>query len=142
MTKSERAESLFREGFNCAQAVFCAFAPDHGLDEETAKRIACGLGGGVGRLREVCGAVTGAALVLGLRGGTDRTEVYAKVQKLAADFRSKMGSYICRDHLAGTGATTGGAPEARTSAYYRARPCIELVRAAAELLEADDSRGR
>lgn len=138
MTRAERAESLFLEGYNCAQAVFCAFAGDYGIDDETARRIACGLGGGVGRLREVCGAVTGAALVLGLREGPDKAAVYAAVQALAADFKAKMGTYICREHLAGTGATTGGAPEARTDAYYRVRPCAELVRAAAALLESRD----
>ena len=75
MTKSERAEELFRSGMNCSQSVFCAFADEFGMDAETAAKVACGLGGGVGRMREVCGAVTGASLVLGMRGGPDKNAV-------------------------------------------------------------------
>ena len=140
--KGDRAEELFRNGLNCAQAVFCAFAGDFGMDEATARKVACGLGGGVGRLREVCGAVTGAALVLGLRHGPDKAPVYEQVQALAAAFKQRMGTYICREHLAGTGATTGGAPSPRTDEYYRVRPCAELVRAAAELLETEDFKNK
>ena len=70
----EKAESLFRSGCNCSQAVFATFAEELGLDEELAKRIACGLGGGVGRMREVCGAVSAAALVIGMRAGADKAK--------------------------------------------------------------------
>ena len=135
MTRAEKAEGLFRSGMNCAQAVFCAFADELGLDAGTAAKVSCGLGGGVGRMREVCGAVTGAALVLGMRGGPDRNDVYPAVQDFAAKFREACGSVVCRELLAGTGATSGGSPEARTAEYYRRRPCVELVRLAASLLE-------
>lgn len=135
MKREEKAETLFRGGMNCAQAVFCAFADELGMDETTAAKTSCGLGGGVGRLREVCGAVTGAALVLGMRHGPDKTAVYPHVQKLAERFRTACGSIVCRDLLAGTGATSGGSPEARTADYYRRRPCVELVKLAAALLE-------
>ena len=128
----EKAESLFRSGCNCSQAVFATFAEELGLDEELAKRIACGLGGGVGRLREVCGAVTGATLVLGMKYGPDKTVVYEKVQAFAAEFKAEMGSIVCRELLSGSGATSGGAPEARTPEYYRKRPCSEIVRFAAD----------
>lgn len=135
MTHVEKAEALFKGGMNCAQSVFCAFADEFGMDEETAAKVSCGLGGGVGRLREVCGAVTGAALVLGMRGGPDKTAVYPRVQALAARFKDAFGSIVCRELLAGTGATAGGAPEARTDAYYRKRPCVELVKTVAGFLE-------
>ena len=135
MTKSERAVGLFREGMNCSQAVFCAFAGDFGMDAETAAKVSCGLGGGVGRMREVCGTVTGAALVLGMCHGPDKAAAYAKVQDFCRRFRAECGSIVCRELLAGTGATEGGAPDARTAEYYRKRPCAELVGFAATLLE-------
>ena len=103
------------------------------MDAETAMKVSAGLGGGVGRMREVCGAVTGATLALGLKYGPDKTVVYPKVQELCAKFKAECGSIVCRELLAGSGATQGGAPEARTDAYYRKRPCAEMVRLAAEL---------
>lgn len=128
----EKAVALFATGLNCAQSVYCAFAEDFGMDAETAAKVSSGLGGGVGRLREVCGAVTGATLVLGMKYGPDKTAVYEKVQEFAAIFRQEMGSIICRELLEGTGATSGGAPEARTPEYYKKRPCAEIVRFAAD----------
>ena len=137
MTPDERAakaEELFRSGMNCSQSVFCAFAGDFGMDASTAAKVSCGLGGGVGRMREVCGAVSAAAMVIGMRLGPDKVAAYPAIQDFCAKFKEKTGSIICRELLDGTGATTGGAPEARTEAYYRKRPCVELVRLAAELL--------
>lgn len=134
MNKVESAEMLFVSGLNCAQSVFCAFADEFGMDLETAKKVSCGLGGGVGRLREVCGAVTGATLVLGMRHGPDKNDVYPKVQDFCARFKEKCGSIVCRELLSGTGATQGGAAEARTPDYYKKRPCVELVKLAVELL--------
>lgn len=131
---AERAEALFRSGSNCAQAVFAAFAGELGLDEASACRIACGLGGGVGRMREVCGAVTAAALVIGMRCGGDKAAAYPAIQAFGDRFRAETGSVVCRELLAGTGATAGGAPEPRTPGYYRKRPCVELVKLAARLL--------
>jgi C_GCAxxG_C_C family probable redox protein len=136
MTRVEKAESLFRSGMNCAQSVFCAFADEFGMDEATAAKVSCGLGGGVGRQREVCGAVTGATLVLGMRHGPDKAAAYPKVQEFCSAFKAECGSIVCRELLAGTGATSGGAPEPRTDAYYKKRPCVELVKLAAGLLEA------
>lgn len=128
----EKAVALFATGLNCAQSVYCAFAEDFGMDAETAAKVSSGLGGGVGRLREVCGAVTGATLVLGMKYGPDKTAVYEKVQEFAAIFKQEMGTIICRELLDGTGATSGGAPEARTPEYYKKRPCSEIVRFAAD----------
>jgi len=134
MNRIEKAETLFTSGCNCAQAVFAAFADEFGLDEELAKRISCGLGGGVGRMREVCGAESAAAMVLGMRHGPDKTKAYPAIQEFCAKFKAETGSIVCRELLEGTGATTGGAPEARTPAYYQKRPCVELVKLAASLL--------
>ncbi len=133
MEKSDKAVELFKTGACCSQAVFCAFAEDFGMDAETAMKVSAGLGGGVGRMREVCGAVTGATLALGMKYGPDKAAVYPHVQELCARFKAKCGSIVCRELLAGSGATQGGAPEARTDAYYRKRPCAEMVRLAAEL---------
>lgn len=135
MSKQDDAEALFRTGMNCAQAVFCAFAGDYGMDAAPAAGASAGLGGGVGRLREVCGTVSGAAMVLGLAFGPDKTAVYAKVQEFAAAFKAETGSIVCRELLAGTGATSGGAPEPRGEAFYKKRPCVELVRLSAGILE-------
>lgn len=135
MTKVEKAEELFKSGMNCSQAVFCAFADEFGMDEETAAKVSSGLGGGVGRTREVCGTVTGAALVLGMRHGPDKNAVYPSVQDFVAKFKAECGSVVCRELLAGTGATAGGAAEERTNEYYRKRPCVELVKLAAGFLE-------
>ena len=130
----EKAEELFKSGCNCSQSVFTAFADEFGVDEELAKRLSCGLGGGVGRMREVCGAVSAAALVIGMRLGPDKMKAYPVIQDFCAKFKEKCGSIVCRDLLEGTGATTGGAPEPRTPEYYQKRPCVELVKIAASLL--------
>ena len=134
MNRIEKAEALFTGGCNCAQAVFAAFADEFGMDEELAKRLATGLGGGVGRMREVCGAVSAAAMVIGMRLGPDQMKAYPVIQDFCAKFKEKCGSIICRDLLEGTDATTGGAPEPRTPEYYQKRPCAEFVKIAAELL--------
>ena len=134
MNRIEKAEALFTGGCNCSQAVFAAFADEFGLDEEFAKKIATGLGGGVGRMREVCGAVSAAAMVIGMRLGPDKMKAYPAIQDFCAKFKEKCGSIICRDLLAGTGATTGGTPDPRTKEYYEKRPCVEIVKIAASLL--------
>jgi len=135
MMREERAAELFAGGCNCSQAVFAAFSDEFNLDETFAKRLSCGLGGGVGRMREVCGAVSAAAMVLGMRLGPDKMAAYPAIQDFCAKFKAECGSIVCRELLEGTGATTGGAPEARTSEYYKKRPCIELVKFAARLLD-------
>ena len=134
MNRVEKAEALFTSGCNCSQAVFTAFADEFGLDEELAKRLSCGLGGGVGRMREVCGAVSAAAMVIGMRLGPDKMKAYPVIQEFCAKFKAEAGSIVCLELLEGTGETQGGAPEARTPAYYAKRPCVELVKLAASLL--------
>ena len=136
------AEELFREGYNCAQAVLIAFCDLTGLEKETAAKTAVSFGGGLGRMREVCGAVSGAAMVLGLvRGCADPTDHAAKtahyhlVQEFAQRFKEKNGSVICRELLRGVEVQSGTEPEQRTLEYYKKRPCPLLVRQAAEILD-------
>lgn len=142
MDRAERARELFYAGYNCAQAVFCAFQDLTGLEAEGAARLASSFGGGMGRLREVCGTVSAALLVLGLlRGYADPTDPEAKaahyhrVQEYARRFREKNGSILCRDLLAGVETAPGPEPEARTPEYYARRPCPRLAGEAAEILE-------
>jgi len=139
---AQRAEELFREGYNCAQAVLISFGDVTGLDEDTAARLASSFGGGLARMREVCGAVSGAAMVLGLvKGYADPTDHSSKkahyhlVQEFARRFREQNGSIICRELLTGTDHVRGNDPETRTDAYYRKRPCPLLVRDAASILD-------
>lgn len=142
MTHGERAEANFRKGYNCAQAVYCAWAEELGLTEEAAARTVCALGGGMGRLREVCGTVSGALMVLGaLEGYADPTDqagkarLYALEQRFAAKFREKSGSIVCRELLGISAGISAPTPEARTAAYYERRPCPHLCRQAADLLD-------
>ena len=142
MTHAQRAEALFYEGYNCAQSVLCAFEDVTGIERETAAKLASSFGGGLGRMREVCGAVSGAAMVLGLAKGYSDPEDfdakkahYALIQEFAARFKEQNGSIICRELLSGSGASNGFTPERRTDGYYQKRPCAELCRCAAEIVE-------
>lgn len=142
MTHADLAEQNFREGYNCAQAVLLAFEDVTGLERETAARLSSSFGGGLGRMREVCGAVSGASMVLGLaKGYGNPADAQAKrshyhlIQEFARRFRERNGSIICRELLQNTDTLPGSVPEARTAAYYKKRPCPEIVRCAAEILE-------
>ncbi len=142
MNEKERAVELFKEGFNCSQSVFTAFAHRFDIDEETAKKISAGLGGGVGRMREVCGAVSGAAMVIGsITSATDgkdsdgKQKNYELVREFAERFTKRNGSIICRELLGLEVKMENTAqPENRTAEYYKKRPCVELVGDAAEIL--------
>ena len=138
MKRAERAKALFLEGYNCAQAVVLAFAEDAGLDESVAKAFSRPLGGGMGRLRQTCGAVSGAAVASGvLFPELTKPEAYALVQEIARRFAEKNGSFNCGELLRGSGLKTDTAPnpEKRTEEYYKKRPCPELIFDAAEILE-------
>lgn len=135
MNAKEKAEKFFGDGCNCAQAVLAAYAEELGMDVGQAKLISCGLGGGVGRMREVCGAVSAAAMVLGHRNGGVREKAYPAIQDFCEKFKAESGSIVCRELIAGSGATAGGQPEPRTKEYYRKRPCVELVGLAASLID-------
>ena len=143
MNESQRAVELFKEGFNCSQSVFAAFAHRFDIDEDTAKKISAGLGGGIGRLREVCGAVSGAAMVIGsLASATEGVDAenkqknYELVREFAKRFTEENGGIICRELLGLDKQTKETAkPESRTVEYYKKRPCVELVECAAQILE-------
>jgi C_GCAxxG_C_C family probable redox protein len=136
------AETLFTSGCNCAQSVFMACTADLGIDQDTALQLTAPFGGGMARLREVCGALTGLFMAVGLRyGSTDpndhtaKTQLYERIQALAGQFRQEYGSLLCRDLLQMSEQTSTATPEIRTAEYYARRPCVEYVRFAAGLME-------
>ena len=152
-----KAKRLFKEdGYNCCQAVVLAYSDMFGMPEETAAALSSGFGGGMGRMREVCGSVSGMVLLAGLlRPASDpsdragRTGNYALVQEVAREFKAINGSIICRDLLGlGGNVPTGGpantadihgipespVPSERTPEYYRKRPCEELVGISARII--------
>lgn len=138
----ERAVSLFNEGYNCAQAVFAAFCDETGMDFDTAVKLSSSFGGGMGRLREVCGAVSGMFMAAGLLYGYNnpkdteaKKQHYMLIQDIAARFKEKNGSIVCRELLGLDHKHDSPTPEARTAAYYKKRPCAEYVRCAAEILD-------
>ena len=140
---SQKAQAYFLEGYNCAQSVLLAFHEELGLDKDTAARMASSFGGGMGRLREVCGAISGMFLAAGLfygysdpRDTEGKKAQYERVQALATDFRDKNGSIVCRELLGLDHHVDAPTPSARTAAYYKKRPCAELVADAAGILEA------
>lgn len=137
----QKATALFKQGFNCAQSVAGAFADYYGIDEKTMLRLATGFGGGIGRMRETCGAACGMFILCGLEKGfceapntEAKGECYALVQKLAAEFEQECGSLICADLL---GLPRNGErpsrPEERTAEYYKKRPCADMVATAARI---------
>ena len=139
---TRQAETLFRKGYNCCQSVFAAFAPRFGIPEESALKLSCSLGGGVGRMREVCGTVSGMALLVSLcNGNTDpensdaKEENYRTVRMLADIFRAKNKTIICRELLGLEKAEKQARPEDRTLSYYQSRPCPHLVKDAAIIME-------
>ena len=142
MNEVNKARELFLEGFNCSQSVFCAFCHRFDIDEDTAKKISAGLGGGIGRQREVCGAVSGAAMVLGsiaaATNGDDnksKAENYQLVREFCERFKALHETIICRDLLRLSAEKKETAkPDDRTAAYYKERPCLKIVEDAAEIL--------
>lgn len=144
-----KAKRLFKEeGYNCCQAVVLAYNDLFGLSDELAASISSGFGGGMGRMREVCGSVSGMVLLAGLISPatdpsikTSRTRNYALVQDMAASFRELNGSIVCKE-LLGLVPIGSGAPAAkespepsdRTSDYYQKRPCEELVGISARIV--------
>ncbi len=134
MDEFTKAQKLFLEGYNCAQSVFAANADRFGIDKDIALKVSMGLGGGVGRLREVCGAFSACAMLVGLmetstKADKERKEaVYVFVQKLAEDFKAQNGSIICRDLLKlQEDDKLLPKPDERNSSYYATRPCLRIV---------------
>lgn len=136
-----RARELFLSGYNCSQAVFCALADIYHIPDDQAKRLAASFGGGVGRLREMCGACLGMTMLEGLQSGATRGEDaegkqanYKNVQALVQRFREQNGSYLCRELLQlRKDAPMTPAPDPRTEEYYRQRPCLRMVESATRI---------
>ena len=140
MDHGEKAAQLFLQGYNCAQAVAVAFCDVTGLQPAFAAKMASSFGGGMGRLREVCGAVSGMLMVAGLLYGYAvpgddqiKKEHYQLVQHLAGQFREEVGSIVCREILKNP--PTDPAPTSRTEEFYRKRPCTRMVMLAAQVLD-------
>lgn len=141
MNYEDNARTLFLKGYNCAQAVFLAFADKTGLDEQTALMLSAPFGGGMGKMREVCGAVSGMLLALGaMKGYTSSDDLslkqthYEAVQHLMKAFEAEHGSYICRELLNRPVVEGDAAPEPRSAGYYKKRPCADCVASAAGIL--------
>ena len=145
----EKATRLFKEGgYNCCQAVVLAYSDLFGLENETAAAISSGFGGGMGRMREVCGAVSGMVMLAGLmKPASDpsikdwRTANYALVQEMAGEFKAMNGSIVCKELLGlvpmGSGSPApkeSPVPSDRTPEYYKKRPCEEMVAIAARIV--------
>lgn len=141
MTRADKAEELFLKGYGCSQAIMGAFSDVTGLDISTSLKIASGFGGGMGRLREVCGAVSGAFMVIGLLYGFDapdhtaKKELYERIQQIAAEFKAINQTIVCRELLALNKQSEVPTPDLRTEEYYRRRPCLRHIREMADILE-------
>ena len=140
MDHTASAVQAFLDGYNCAQAVAVAFSDLTGLDKDLSARLASPFGGGMGRMREVCGAVSGMLLVAGLLYGyddpkatTEKRELYAQVQAMAGQFREELGSIVCRDLLKNPPSDPNPTP--RTEQFYKDRPCARMVATAARILD-------
>lgn len=139
---SEKACRNFAEGCNCSQAVFAAFCDVTGMNHDTALKLSSSFGGGMGRMREVCGACSGMFLVAGLLYGycstdndVEKTAHYKRIQKLAENFKAEHGTIICRELLKNLNVTNTPTPDKRTEEYYKIRPCVKFVKTAAEILD-------
>lgn len=141
----KKAMALFYEGYNCSQSVVLAFADQYrslGISEQVALRMSASFGGGMGRLREVCGTVSGMFMVAGILFGYDdpkdyeaKSAHYERIQLLAEQFRCLHGSIVCRELLGLRSGKDAPKPEKRTAAYYQKRPCAKLVGTAAAIME-------
>ena len=140
MDHSTLAAQLFLDGYSCSQAVMAAFCDLTGMDRSTALRLSAPFGGGIGRMREVCGAVSGMMMVVGLlygfepsQGSAAKSAHYHLVQELAGQFRQEAGSIICREILKNPPADPNPSP--RTAEYYASRPCARMVMLATKILD-------
>jgi C_GCAxxG_C_C family probable redox protein len=142
--RGKQARDNFNSGYNCSQSVLLAYEDylkEKGLDTKTVLRMASPLGGGISRLREVCGAVSALCLLIGLTDGYDTPDdekkkaLYSKVQKLVMDFQECRGSIICRELLGLEQKHDQPTPSKRTKEYYAERPCADLCATAATIFE-------
>ena len=136
-----KAISLFKEGYNCSQSVVAAYADLYGFTPEQALKMSASFGGGIGRMRQTCGAACGLFMLAGLESGCTegkdregKEANYRMVQEFAEEFRKRNGSLICAELLGlSKSALTPATPEARTAEYYKKRPCVKMVEEAARI---------
>ena len=141
-SRVEKAAATFEEGYTCAQAVFATYADLFGMDRETALKLSSPMGGGIGRMREVCGAVSAMALLAGLKdGNTDpaneegKEKIYLITRQMAEKFKEKHDTIICRELLGLERMEESAKPSERNLRYYEERPCTRLVATAARIVE-------
>lgn len=142
MDNVKRSIDLFREGYNCAQAVAVAFHKECGLTLDQASNISAPFGGGLGRQREICGAVSGMSMVLGMLHPfaledkrEAKKEIYELTKQKCDTFKESMGSIVCREILGERAGKASSTPEERTEYYYATRPCERCVERAAALVQ-------
>lgn len=142
MTHAEKAVALFKEGCNCSQSVFLAFEDMYDIGHEEAMRLSSGFGAGMGKLRETCGAVTGAFMAAGLLYGYDdvkdadaKKKTYAMIRYIAQRFEKERGTLLCRELLGLKKGEDIEEPAVRTEEYYRSRPCVSVCTLAAQILD-------
>lgn len=141
-SRVEQATATFEEGYTCAQSVFSTYADLFGMDRETALKLSSPMGGGIGRMREVCGAVSAMALLAGLKEGNidpaneeGKEKIYLLTRQMAEKFREQFGTIVCRELLGIEGMEESAKPSVRTQQYYQERPCLQLIAAAAKIIE-------
>ena len=141
MTRREAAIANFMKGYNCSQSIVLAFEDILPVDKVLLSKLTSSFGGGKGRLREVCGSVSGMFMIAGFLYGYDGPETgqvkadhYARIQELAHRFEEKHGSIVCREMLGLNVRHDNPVPEVRTNEYYKKRPCTEIIGDAAEIL--------
>lgn len=141
-SRTEKGKELFVAGYTCSQAVLMAFADDIGLDRSVAAKISCGFGGGMGGLRNVCGAVTGMFMAANLLYGFEtpddpnhKTEHYTAIRELAEAFTKEYSTLICKELLSSLPGTLSQNPSLRDDEYYKVRPCALYVEKAIAILE-------
>lgn len=139
---AQKAMELFKEGYNCSQSVFLAFEDKYDMDHTTALRLSSSFGGGMGRLREVCGAVSSMFMVAGILYGYDSPKDfkgkkihYERIQELAHEYELRNGSIVCRELLGLGKGKDEPTPEVRSAEYYKKRPCVQLIGMAAAIME-------
>ena len=142
MERKQVAIDNFLKGYNCCQSIVLAFKDLVDIDEKSLAKLASGFGGGMGRLRETCGAVSGVFMIIGLLYGYESPEtgeikakLYAKIQELGLQFEKEQGSLVCRELLGINEKHSSSTPSSRTSSFYKDRPCIKYIGFASELLE-------
>ncbi len=141
-SRAEYARRLFESGCNCAQSVFVAYADLLGMDIEMALKMSSAMGGGIGRMREVCGTVSAMAMLAGLKEGNADPEdeeakehIYALVRHMSALFKEQQGTIICRELLGIEGMEESAKPSVRTPEFYASRPCGRIIACAAEIID-------